>query len=81
MTCFVFFDKNDSKLHMAVVMLGPKSSHCKKCIAHVVALKENWYCITGFVGLHVFRLVYLSTFLRCHVDICAFERRKYVQSP
>jgi hypothetical protein len=70
---------------MAVVILGPKSSYCKKCITHVVALEEKRWSCDGcdeiFVGLHVSLLVLLSTFLRRLMDLCAFERQEYMESP
>lgn len=70
---------------MAVVILGHKSSYCMKCITHVVALEgKRWSCDGCdeiFVDLHVSRPVLLSTFLRRPMDLCAFERQEYMESP
>lgn len=50
-----------------------------------MALEEKRWscdgCDEDFVGLHVSRPVFLSTFLRRLMDLCAFERQEYMESP
>lgn len=62
---------------MAVVILEQSLHTARNALSMSWLWKEIGGCVTDvtrfFVSLHVFRLVYLSTFLRCHMDIRAFD--------